>query len=134
KMAKKDADGKFLRDEENNLLQEDKLVFVLRVPFQYKSKADAPGFKTIEEIEKVIVDKPLLNQIKKQVEEAGSLKDAFENGIYMLDKNGKRVNKIRRIRVIKKVSEPLKIKKQTYLSKHEYKRHYYAGNSTNSFF
>jgi CRISPR-associated endonuclease Csn1 len=134
KLAKKDDDGKFIRDEEGNLLQEEKEKFVLRVPFQYKNKADAPGFKTLEEIEKVIVDRHLFNQIKKQTEKAGSLKEAFEQGIFMFNKKGEKENKIRRIRIFKSVTEPLKIKKQTYLSKHEYKQHYYAGNATNSFF
>jgi len=129
--AQKDENGKFMRDEKGNLIQEKNSKFVLRVPFQYKNKADAPGFKTIEEIEKVIVDKHLFEQIKKQVEQAGSLKDAFEQGIFMYNAKGEKENKIRRIRIIKSVTEPLKIKKQTYLSKHEYKQHYYAGNATN---
>ncbi len=134
KLAQKDKDGKFVKDKNGNLLQEEKIKFVLRVPFQYKNKADAPGFKTLEEIEKVIVDKHLYNQIKKQVEAAGSLKDAFEKGIYMFNNKNEKENEIRRIRIFKPVTEPLKIKKQTYLSTHEYKQHYYAGNTTNSFF
>jgi CRISPR-associated endonuclease Csn1 len=43
-------------------------------------------------------------------------------------------NKIRHIRVWASISDPLKIKKQTNLSKAEHKQYYYAGNATNSFF
>src|SRR5690606_5414016 len=106
-----------------------------RVPFQYKKDSNTPGFKTLEEIEKQIVDEGLKVQIRKQVEKVGNLKDALEHGIYLLDKSGKpHGNKIRHIRVWASVSEPLKIKKQTNLSKTEYKQHYYAGNATNSYF
>src|SRR5690606_6211480 len=56
----------------------------------------------------------------------------FEEGIYLLDKNGKpHGNKIRHIRVWASVSEPLKIKKQTNLSDKEYKQHYWAANGEN---
>lgn len=135
KPAKLDENGKMQKDERGNFIQEDKLKFTIRVPFQYKSKPDAPGFKTWEEIEKQVVDRGLKAQIKKQIDKAGGLKEAFEEGIYLLDKNGNRQgNKIRHIRVWASVSEPLQIKKQTYLSSKEYKQYYYAANATNSYF
>lgn len=138
RLPKKDANGKFMRDEYNNLIQEDSTKYVLRVPLLYKKDANSPGFKSLEEIKNQIVDYPLFKQIEKQVIELykGSLKDALDsnNGVFMLNKEGEKENKIRRIRVFKAVTEPLKIKKQTYMSKYEYKQHYYAGNATNSFF
>jgi CRISPR-associated endonuclease Csn1 len=134
KPAKRGEKGNILRDEEGKIIQEDKVRYVVRVPFQYKAKADSPGFKTLEEIEKQIVDEGLKEQIRKQVEKAGGLKEAFEQGIYMLNKNGEPVNKIRHIRIFKAASEPLQIKTQTNLSKFDYKQFYYATNATNSYF
>ena len=90
-----------------------------------------PQFKSLDEIEKQIVDEGLKRQIREQVEKAGGLKEAFERGIYMIGKNGAEVNKIRHIRIFKTVTEPLQIKKQTNLSKHDYKHFYYAGNASN---
>jgi CRISPR-associated endonuclease Csn1 len=134
KPAKVDEKGKMQKDENGNFIQEDKLKFTVRVPFQYKSKPDAPGFKTWEEIEKQVVDEGLKKQIKQQIDKAGGLKEAFDDGIFMIDRNGNEVNKIRHIRVWASVSEPLAIKKQTYLSSKDYKQYYYAANATNSYF
>ncbi len=132
KPAKRDEKGILLKNEEGEFIQEDKIKYVVRVPFQYKKDANTPGFKTFEEIEKQIVDNGLKAQIKKQIDKAGNLKDAFDKGIYLLDKNGNpHGNKIRHIRVWANVSEPLKIKTQTNLSKHEYKNHYWAANGEN---
>jgi CRISPR-associated endonuclease Csn1 len=135
KPAKRNEKGFIIKDEEGKMVLEDKLRYVIRVPFQYKKDANTTGFKTIDDIFKQVVDAGLKQQIEKQVKEAGGLKEAFEKGMYLLDKNGKaHGNKIRHIRVWASVSEPLKIKKQTNLSKTEYKQHYYAGNATNSYF
>lgn len=134
KPAKLDEEGRMQKDENGNFIQEDKLKFTVRVPFQYKSKPDVPGFKTWEEIERQVVDKGLKEQIKKQIDKAGGLKEAFEKGIFMFDKKGTKVNKIRHIRVWASVSEPLAVKKQTYLSSKDYKQYYYAANATNSYF
>ncbi|WP_447642016.1 MULTISPECIES: type II CRISPR RNA-guided endonuclease Cas9 [Chitinophagaceae] len=135
KPAKFGENGRMYKDENGNFIQEEKLKFTIRVPFQYKSKPDTPGFKNWEEIEKQVVDTGLKQQIKKQIDNAGGFKEAFEEGIYLLDKNGNpHGNKIRHIRVWASVSDPLKIKKQTYLSSKEYKQHYYAANATNSYF
>lgn len=134
KPAMLDQNGKMQKDENGNFIQEDKVKYTIRVPFQYKSKPDAPGFKNWEEIEKQVVDVGLKNQVKQQIESSGGLKEAFEAGIFMFDKKGNKVNKIRHIRVWASVSEPLKIKKHTYVSTKEYKQHYYAANATNSYF
>lgn len=135
KPAKRDEKGILLKDENDKFIQEEKVKYVIRVPFQYKKDSNTLGFKSIEEIEKQIVDEGLKRDIKKQVEQIGNLKEAFEKGIFLLDKNGNpHGNKIRHIRVWASVSEPLVIKKQTNLSKADYKQHYYAGNATNSYF
>lgn len=132
KPAKKGDKGNLLKDENDRFVQEEKVKFVVRVPFQYKKDSNTPGFKTIDEIKKQIVDEGLKLQIEKQVKEAGGLKEAFEKGIYLLDKKGKpHGNKIRHIRVWASVSEPLAIKRQTNLSDKEYKQYYWASNGEN---
>ncbi|MEN9548001.1 MAG: hypothetical protein RIR12_592 [Bacteroidota bacterium] len=135
KPAKRDEKGNIIKDEKGEMMLEDKIRYVVRVPFQYKKDSNTPGFKTLDEILKQVVDFGLKQQIEKQVKDAGGLKEAFEKKMYLLDKNGKpHGNPIRHIRVWASVSEPLKIKKQTNLSKAEYKQHYYAGNTSNSYF
>lgn len=135
KPAQKGEKGNLLKDENGKFIQEEKVKYVVRVPFQYKKDTNNPGFKTLDEIKKQVVDEGLKVQIEKQVNEAGGLKEAFEKGIYLLDKNAKpHGNKIRHIRVWASVSEPIAIKKQSYLSNKEYKRSYLAANATNSFF
>jgi CRISPR-associated endonuclease Csn1 len=130
--AKRDGNGKILRDENNKIIQVDKNVYVVRVPFKYKENASAQGFKTLEEIKEQIVDEGLKVQIEKQIIQAGGIKEAFEKGIYQLDKNGKpHGNKIRHIRIWASVTDPLPIKKQTYLSNKEYKQNYWAANDEN---
>jgi CRISPR-associated endonuclease Csn1 len=135
KPAQQGEKGNLLKDENGKFIQQEEIKYVVRVPFQFKKDASTPGFKTLDEIKKQIVDEGLKQQIEKQVNEAGGLKEAFENGIYLLDKDGKpHGNKIRHIRVWASVSEPLAIKKQTNLSDKEYKQNYWAANATNSYF
>ncbi|WP_290796757.1 type II CRISPR RNA-guided endonuclease Cas9 [Flavihumibacter sp. UBA7668] len=131
KPAKIDGEGKMVRDSEGNIVQEDKLKFTLRVPFLYKSKPEGSGFKTWEEIEKLVVDEGLKKQIKQQIDKAGGLKEAFELGFYMLDANGEKIgkNRIRHVRTWANISEPLQVKKHTYLSSKDYKQFYYAANA-----
>lgn len=124
KPAKRGEKGNIEKDENGKFIQEDNVKYVLRVPFN----ADFTGVDKI-------VDEGLKKQIQEHVKRAGNFKKAFEEGIYLLDKNGKpHGNKIRHIRVWASVSEPLAIKKQTNLSDKEYKQHYWAANGENSFF
>ncbi|MES2630296.1 MAG: type II CRISPR RNA-guided endonuclease Cas9 [Bacteroidota bacterium] len=134
KPAIRDEKGLALKDEKGKYIQEDKVKYVIRVPFIYKKDPNSPGFKSLEEVEKQIVDVGLKLQIRKQVEAAESFKDAMNEGIFMLNKAGDKVNRIRHIRVWASVSDPLKIKLQTNQSDAEYKRYYYAANATNSYF
>ncbi|UYN86269.1 MAG: hypothetical protein KIT51_15570 [Cyclobacteriaceae bacterium] len=121
KPARKGEKGNLLKDEEGKFIQEESLKYVLRIPFT----ADFTGVDKI-------VDEGLKKQINEHVQRAGSFKKAFEEGIYLLDKNGKpNGNKIRHIRVWASVSEPLAIKKQTNLSDKEYKQSYWAANGEN---
>ncbi|QOI97279.1 MAG: hypothetical protein HRU69_07160 [Flammeovirgaceae bacterium] len=132
KPAKKGDKGNLLKDENGEFIQEEEVKYVVRIPLQYKKDANTPGFKTLDDVRKLVVDEGLKSQIEKQIIEAGGLKEAFEKGVYLLDKNGKpHGNKIRHIRVYASVSEPMAIKKQTNLSSKEYKQSYYAANGEN---
>lgn len=136
KPAKLNEHGKLIRNENGKIIQEEQLKFTLRVPFQYKSKPEIAGFKTWEEISKKVVDEALKKQIKKQIDDAGGVKEAFEKGFFMYDRKGNKANssKIRHVRTWASVSEPLLVKKHTYLSTKEYKQHYYSANATNAYF
>ncbi|MFN8154566.1 MAG: HNH endonuclease domain-containing protein [Bacteroidia bacterium] len=115
------ANGNLLRDENGKFIQEENIKYVQRIPFNV-------DFTGIDKI----VDEGLKKQIKEHVQRAGSFKKAFEEGIYLLDKNrNPHGNKIRHIRVWASVSEPLPIKKHTHLSDKEYKQHYWAANGEN---
>lgn len=123
KPAKRGEKGNIEKDENGKFVQEDNIKYVLRVPFN----ADFTGVDKI-------VDEGLKRQIQEHIKRAGNFKKAFEEGIYLLDQNGKpHGNKIRHIRVFKdgEVKEPLEIKKQTYLSDKAYKQHYWAANGKN---
>ncbi len=121
KPAKRGEKGNIEKDENGKFIQEDNVKYVLRVPFN----ADFTGVDKI-------VDEGLKKQIQENIKRAGNFKKAFEEGIYLLDRNGNpHGNKIRHIRVWASVSEPLAIKKQTNLSDKEYKQHYWAANGEN---
>lgn len=75
---------------------------------------------------RVIVDEHLFEKIRKQCE-GKDFKDACNEGIYMLNKKGDKVNRIRHIRCYAyDVKNPLHIKQQTYLSKKDYKQTYHV--------
>ena len=65
--------------------------------------------------------------MKSQFPKGTTFQEACEQGIYMLNKRGEKVNRIRHIRIEVKEKHPLAIKKQTNLSVKDYKQYYYAG-------
>jgi len=100
-------------------------IYVVRRELKHKKSEQDTGFKNWEELEKVIVNKDLIKMMKEQFPENTDFKTAVEQGIYMLDKNGNKVNQIRHVRCeVPSVKNPLKIKEQTYKSKKEYKNTY----------
>jgi CRISPR-associated endonuclease Csn1 len=137
---------KIKRDEMNNPVQnesrefifDEDLFFAVREPFIYKANSQSPGFKTLDEIKSNIVDPHLYKIIEKQVGDR-PLKEAMDEGIWMLNKNGEKVNKIRHIRIFVRDKKPLRIKKQTFksekslinLASRDHKEFYYAGNASN---
>jgi CRISPR-associated endonuclease Csn1 len=123
--AKKDKDGSFLRDNEGKIISGD-IVFVVRRKLEYADNASESGFKSWDELESLIVDKSVFHIMRSQFNPDTTFKEACEQGIYMLDRKGNRVNLIRHVRCITSVKNPLKIKRQTYLSAKEYHQYYYA--------
>lgn len=118
------------RGEENEL-------FVVREPLKYKTSSRDSGFKDWKELNDRLVDlnhnekeggfKPMAQMMMSQFPEGTSFKEACEQGIYMLDKNGRKVNRIRHIRCYgKNVTNPIKVKRHTYLSDKEYKQYVWA--------
>ncbi len=103
-----------------------KIFYVKRIELKYKNNASESGFKNWDDIKKVIVDKKLFEIMKGQFPEETDLKTALDLGIYMLNKHGEKVNKIRHIRCYARSTNPLQIKKQTYKSDKDYKNFYYA--------
>lgn len=96
--------------------------YVVRKELKFKKGDNDSGFKDWEELERVIVDQSLLTKMKQQFPIETSFKEAAEQGIFMLNRHGDKVNKIRHIRCYAHhVKKPLKIKRHTYLSDKEYK-------------
>ncbi|MBR5354083.1 MAG: hypothetical protein IK126_10260 [Bacteroidales bacterium] len=128
----KDDNGDYIISREHGkTIYEEEPIFVVRR--ELNKLFTGRSNWTWEILEKNIVNKELYSIIRKQFPEDVTFKEAVTKGIYMLDKRGNKINRIRHIRCITDNKEPLPIKKQTYLSKQEYKTNYYAGNNTNSY-
>ena len=110
--------GSFVRDDNGKIITSDQLTFVVR------SRIDS--FEKWADLEKAIVNKDLIAMMKSQFPEGTSLKGACAQGIWMLRKDGTKVNKIRHIRCYAPFSSAIEIKKQTYVSDKLYKQPYYA--------
>lgn len=134
KQPQRDQNGKILFDDENKMILHDEIFVVLRKDLVYKKDANSPGFKSLDDIEKVIVDRPLFEMIKKQVDAAPDFKTAMTNGVYMLNKEGKPVNKIRRIRCKERIKydSTVKVHKHHFSSDKEYKQKTLAVNGENA--
>jgi CRISPR-associated endonuclease Csn1 len=130
----RDENNKIVFDENKKMVLQENPVLVIRKELAYKKNADSPGFKTLEEIEKAIVDKDLFQIIKKQVEEYSDFKTALTEGIYMLDRKGNKVNRIRHIRCkeIMKYETAMKVHTHSFKSEKEYKQKTLAKNGENA--
>ncbi len=151
KKVKRDDNNKPLLLDRKFIFEEG-LYYVIRKDLKFKKNANDTGFQTLADIKKDIVDLNVYEAIRKQVGSAGnSLKDAIDNGIFMLgkdgtpkkfDKRGNPLSKIRHIRVFVRSTEPLTIKKQTYIShkplinleNRDHKMFYYANNATTPYY
>lgn len=139
KPAKRNEKDEILRDENKKIIQEETLKYAKRELLLFAKDTNAIGFSSLEELGKKMVDMPLFKQIENQVNQIynGSLRDALDpisGGVYMFDRKGNKVNKIRHIRCwATTITNPLSIKKQTYPSKLDYKNQYWAANGENTF-
>lgn len=131
--GQKDKNGALIRDKNGCIVTDKNIRYVIRRELKYKKNSQDNGFKTWSDLEKVIVDKSLFKIMKSQFPDDTNFKDASEKGIWMIDRSGNKVNEIRRVRCIAKIN-PIQIRKQTYLSKKEYKRYYYAKNGENIYY
>lgn len=123
RLVERDDKGVPIRNEKGEwkfLKGKNEFKYVLRVPIENLSSLD------------MIVDPHLAKMIESQLN-GRSLKKAISEGVFMLDKNGNQINKIRRVRVWQSV-DPMQIKEQTYKSKKDYKNYYYAKNAENTAF
>lgn len=138
RLVKKDEKRKWIKNEKGEF-EFEPIKYVIREELVYKQNAQSTGFKDMNDLEKQIVDKDLFNIIKRQVEEVGNFKEALKRGIWMLDRKGNAVNKIRRVRIVLGVKYPKEIKQQTYLNNklskilpdRNHKHKYYAENGEN---
>ena len=105
----------------------EEIKYVKRVELKYKKSSLDSGFKSWDDLESAIVNKQLVQTMKSQFPEGTTFQEACEQGIYMLNKRGEKINRIRHIRIEVKEKHPLAIKKHTYLSDKDYKQYYYAG-------
>ena len=111
---------------------DDEIKYVLRIPLKYKTNSLDKGFKSWDELEKAIVNKSLVEMMKSQFPEGTSLKEACEQGIYMMDNEGNRKNRIRHVRCYaSSVTNPIKVREQVYKSSKDYKNYYYTRNGEN---
>lgn len=135
KQPVRDEEDKILFDDNKKMILKNDIYLVVRKDLVYKKDANSPGFKTLEEVEKVIVDKDLFKMIKAQAEKS-DFKTALAEGIYMIDKNGKHVNKIRRIRCYEnglKYTTAIKVHQHQFVSDKEYKKTTLATNGENTY-
>lgn len=126
---KKNADGTVVRDNHGKpVIDQEKIIFVSREPLQYKANGNVSGFKSWDDLSKKIVNKDLVSMMKGQFEVGTSFKEACERGIYMLDKKGNKVNRIRTVRIDRRVTKKSAkiVKPQVYKSTKDYKNYYYA--------
>lgn len=135
KQPLRDEDNKILFNENKKMILKDEIYLAVRKPLVYKKDANSPGFKSLEEVEKAIVDKDLFKIIKKQVEET-DFKTALTEGVYMLDKKGNKVNKIRTIRCFEnglKYTTAIKVHNHSFVSDKDYKKSTLATNGENTY-
>jgi len=138
KLVKKDDNGKWIKNQ-NGEFEFEEVKYVIREDLVYKKNAQSPGFKDLDDLKNQIIDKALFNIIEEQVKEVGNFKDALEKGIWMVNRKGEKVHKIRRVRIEVSAMNPISIKEQTYkntnfstiLPDRKHKEQYWAVNGEN---
>jgi CRISPR-associated endonuclease Csn1 len=126
KLVERDENQKPIRNEDGSWKYVEK-----NNGFAYVIRKKAVDITKLDQI----VDPLLIQMIESQLN-GRSLKTAFTEGVYALDKIGNPIGSpIRHIRCWADTSNPLEIKKQTYLSSSkEYKHSFYAANAENTLY
>lgn len=123
---KTNGSGKILKDENGQPIISSEIRFVKRFAINDKQQ-----FKSWADLEKKAVNKELVAMMKNQFSENTKWTAAVNEGFYMLDKNGNKINRIRHIRCFVTTTNPIRVRKQTYSSVKEYKNYYYSVNGSN---
>jgi CRISPR-associated endonuclease Csn1 len=129
KQALIDEKGSLQKDENENLVYEkdsdgiDKITYVIRKPLI----AGDLGFTSKDQLNN-IVDPIVRDKVLKHVGDR-SLKEAFSEDIWMNKDKGIKIKKVRIF--AKKVTNPIRVKKQVFSSKinKKHKEYYYAENA-----
>jgi len=128
--------GEFLHDEKVSFVKRVHLAISAVNGFKYdKKEKDLTKFlKQFEDIIDPQVRNIVLTNINERLNNNCSPESVLIEPIYMLDKNGRNVNQIRRVRVFQGNINPPEIKKiggseGVYLSKHKHKQFAYAENT-----
>jgi len=125
--------GKFLHEDKVSYVKKSHLEINTLRGFKYdKKEKDIPKFlKQFEDIIDPYVRKLVITNIEERLEKGIDPEQVFVQPIFMIDKNGKQVHQIRRVRVFQGNINPPEIKKmeETFLSKHKHKQFTYAANT-----
>jgi CRISPR-associated endonuclease Csn1 len=122
--AKWDEDGRPLRDENGDFIYSEK-----NEGFRFVLRKEINNDFDVESIVDPHLKKMIFNQLNGRSVDK-TLKE--DGGLWMLDRNGNRVNKIRHVRCFADdVTNPLAIKRQTNLSNKDYKNDYWAKSGEN---
>lgn len=139
KQPKRNEDNKILFDDDGKMVLDETIFLVIRKDLAYKKDANSSGFTSIKEIKDKIVDKAVGEIIEKQVDieiaQGGNLKSALEKGVWMLNKKGEKVNRIRHIRCFEslKYETAAKVHEHEFNSDKKYKQMTLAQNGENVF-
>ncbi len=125
--------GKFLHEDKASYVKRLHLEINTLRGFKYdkKEKDIAKFLSQFNNIVDPYIRKTIITHIKVRLENGVNPEAVLIEPIFMLDKQKKEVNQIRRVRVLQNDKNPPEIKKieHVYLSKHKHKQYTYAANT-----
>lgn len=127
------VNGKFLHEDKVSYVKRSHLEINTMRGFKYdkKEKDIAKFLKQFDDIYEPYIKKLVLTAINERLAKGIDPEKIFVEPIYMIDKEGKQVHQIRRVRVFQGNINPPEIKKveETFLSKHKHKQFAFAANT-----
>ncbi|MDZ4823876.1 MAG: HNH endonuclease domain-containing protein [Flavobacteriales bacterium] len=122
--AKWDEEGRPMKDDVGNFIYSEK-----NEGFRFVVRKEVNKDLTIDSIVDPTLKKRMVAQLNGRTLDK-TLND--DGGLWMVDRHGNQINKIRHIRCFADdVTNPLAVKRQTYLSSKEYKNDYWAKSAVN---